>query len=166
MQVALTSDIHANLQAWNAVLLDIRSLGLDNVFCLGDIVGYGPNPAEVLSSVHSNVEHLVLGNHDAVVCGKLKADLFNDSAAELIRWTATRLNNKAVNFLASLPLTIDCGDFRCSHGDLSDPAAFNYISEPEDAAPSWMRTEGHLFFVGHTHMSQPSSCWAKARSRA
>lgn len=151
MHVAILSDIHANLQAWNAVLLDARSLDVDTMFCLGDVVGYGPNPAEVLSSVHANVEHLVLGNHDAVVCGKLKAELFNDSAAELIRWTCTQLNNKAVNFLASLPLTIDCGDFRCSHGDMSDPAAFCYISEADDAADSWRDVEGNLFFVGHTH---------------
>jgi len=127
MQVAIISDVHANMQAWNSVLLDIRSLDLDSIFCLGDTVGYGPNPAEVLSSIHTNVEHLVLGNHDAVVCGKLKPDLFNDSAAELIRWTSKQLNNQAVDFLASLPLSIDCGDFRCSHGDLADPAAFNYI---------------------------------------
>ena len=151
MQVAILSDIHANLQAWNAVLLDARSLDVDTMFCLGDIVGYGPNPAEVLSSVHANVEHLVLGNHDAVVCGKLKADLFNDSAADLIRWTGTQLNNKAVNFLADLPLTIDCGDFRCCHGDMCDPSAFNYISEAEDAADSWQHVKGNLFFVGHTH---------------
>lgn len=151
MQLALVSDIHANLQAWNAVLLDIRSLDVDSILCLGDIVGYGPNPAEVMTSVHSNVEHLVLGNHDAVVCGKLSSDLFNDVAAQVIRWTRGQLNSKAVRFLESLPLTIDCGDFRCSHGDMSDPAAFHYISKAEDAAFSWSKVPGGLFFVGHTH---------------
>ncbi len=151
MQIAVVSDIHANLQAWNAVLLDIRSLDMDSILCLGDIIGYGPNPAEVLSSVHTNVQHLVLGNHDAVVCGKLNPELFHDSAAELIRWTQTRLNNKAVRFLGSLPLSIACEHFRCCHGDMSDPAAFNYIAQPEDAPASWHAAEGNLFFVGHTH---------------
>lgn len=149
--MAIVSDIHANLQAWNAVLLDIRSINADTIFCLGDIVGYGPNPAEVLSSVHSNVEHLVLGNHDAVVCGKLSSDLFNDVAAGVIEWTGSRLNSEAVRFLAGLPLSIDCGDFRCSHGDMSDPAAFNYICSGDDALDSWNAVKGNLFFVGHTH---------------
>lgn len=151
MQLAIVSDIHSNLQAWNAVLLDARSLDIDTFLCLGDIVGYGPNPAEVLSSVHENVEHLVLGNHDAAVCGKLNPDLFHDSAAELIRWTQTRLNSKATKFLKSLPLSVECAQFRCSHGDISDPGAFNYISEPEDAAASWAAFPENLFFVGHTH---------------
>lgn len=151
MQIALVSDIHANIQAWKAVLLDFRSLGIDTAFCLGDIVGYGPNPAETLSSVNANCQHMVLGNHDAVVCGKLKPDLFNEKAADLIRWSMTRLNDKAFKMLSALPLSINCPDFRCAHGDLGDPSAFNYVSGPDEAAPSWNHAEGNLFFIGHTH---------------
>jgi len=151
MQYAIVSDIHANLQAWNAVLLDIRSLDLDKIICLGDLVGYGPNPAEVLESVHGNVDYLVLGNHDAVVCGKLDPSLFNESARGIIEWTERRLNKEAVSFLKSLPLSLDGRTFRCAHGDFGDPAAFNYIIDPEDASPSWHAVENQLLFVGHTH---------------
>lgn len=152
MRFALVSDIHANLQAWNAVLVDIRCNGVDKIVCLGDIVGYGPNPAEVLKSVHANVDYLVLGNHDAVVCGKMDADLFNDDAREIIHWTREHLNSDAVKFLRSLPLSLAAQSFRCAHGDFSHPAAFNYIIDPEDALPSWQRRDDQLLFVGHSHM--------------
>lgn len=151
MRIAIVSDLHANLQAWNAALFDIRSHRVDQIICLGDIVGYGPNPAEVLQSVHSAIELLVLGNHDAVVAGKISDGLFNDRAQALIRWTRPRLNENAVRFLASLPLSLDTGEFRCAHGDLSDPAAYHYVIEPGDALASWETVEHQLLFVGHTH---------------
>lgn len=151
MRFALVSDIHANWQAWTAVLLDIRSLGADAILCLGDIVGYGPQPAEVLESVHANANYIVLGNHDAVIAGKLDPDLFNDTAREVITWTQGQLGDNAIKFLRQLPLSIDAGDFRCTHGDFSKPAAFNYILEPQDALASWQTVPHPLLFCGHTH---------------
>lgn len=151
MRYAVVSDIHANLQAWKAVLLDIRSQKLDKIICLGDLVGYGPNPAEVLQSAYASVDFFVLGNHDAVIAGKMDAGLFNDRARRLIEWTRARLSADAVTFLGSLPLTLDGGNFRCTHGDFSNPAAFNYIIDPEDAVPSWQTVDTPLLFVGHTH---------------
>jgi predicted phosphodiesterase len=154
MRIALVSDIHANLQAWNAVLLDVRALGADTIVCLGDIIGYGPDPSKVLASVHSNVDHILLGNHDAAICGKMDASLFNDSAREIIAWSASKLNNAAKKFLASLPLSVNCDYFRCAHGDFANPAAFNYIFEPADAMPSWQAVAENLLFSGHTHVPQ------------
>jgi predicted phosphodiesterase len=151
MRIAIVSDLHANLQAWNAALFDIRSHRVDQIVCLGDVVGYGPNPAEVLQSVHANVNHFVLGNHDAVVAGKLGDDLFNDRARELVQWTRSRLNDQAVAFLAGLPLSLDAGMFRCSHGDLSEPGAFHYVIDPADALASWETVNHQLLFVGHSH---------------
>ncbi len=151
MRYAIVSDIHANWQAWNAVLLDIRSSDIDRLICLGDSVGYGPQPARVLESVHEHVHHVVLGNHDAAVCGKLDEALFNDNAAEIVRWTRDQLNPSAMSFLESLPLTLRGDLFRCAHGDLASPAQFNYIIEPEEAVPSWQATEEQLLFVGHSH---------------
>jgi len=151
MRYALVSDIHANLQAWNAVLIDIRSRDIDRMICLGDIVGYGPDPARVLESVHANVDHLVLGNHDAVVCGKMDGALFDAGAREIIDWTRGRLADRAVAFLATLPLTLRAEGFRCAHGEFSDPASYEYIIDPEDALPSWKAVDEQLLFVGHTH---------------
>ena len=151
MQYAFISDIHANRQAWNAVLLDIRSQGIDRIICLGDIVGYGPRPAEVLESVHRNVDYLLLGNHDAVVCGKLDPSLFNQAAQDVLRWTGERINRQARRFLGSLPLSLDGKGFRCVHGDFSAPAAFNYVIDAPDALPSWDEVPHQLLLVGHTH---------------
>ncbi|MFC1452352.1 metallophosphoesterase family protein [Verrucomicrobiota bacterium] len=151
MRYAVVSDIHANLQAWNAVLLDIRSMGIDRIVCLGDVVGYGPNPAQVLRSVHRNVDHLVLGNHDAVVCGKMDEALFNERAREIIVWTRQQLNREAVGFLRTLPLSLMADWFRCAHGEFSEPEAFNYVIDPQDAVPSWERVEEQLLFIGHSH---------------
>ncbi len=151
MRFALVSDVHANWQAWNAALLDIRSSGVDSILCLGDVVGYGPQPAHVLESVHANVDHIVLGNHDAALIGKLDLDLFNDSARAMIEWTRGQLGPNAVKFLGQLPLSIDAGDFRCTHGDFSRPAAFNYILDVQDALASWQAVTHPLLFCGHTH---------------
>jgi predicted phosphodiesterase len=153
MKIAIVSDIHANLQAWRAVLLDIRSLKADLIICLGDVVGYGPEPAEVVASVWANVNYCLLGNHDAAVCGKIEAGDFSETAARSLAWTKTRVGPKAINFLSLLPLTISAGGFRCSHGEFSVPARFNYVFEPEDAAPSWEAVSERLLFVGHTHQA-------------
>ena len=151
MRFAIVSDIHANLQAWKVVLLDIGSSRVDRIICLGDIVGYGPNPAEVLESVYKHAHHVVLGNHDAAVCGKLNEELFNDAAAGIVRWTRGQLNRDAMQFLESLPLTLNGDGFRCSHGDFSTPAAFRYVIDPDDATPSWDAVDEPLLFVGHSH---------------
>lgn len=151
MKYAVVSDIHANKQAWTAVLLDIRSLGADAIICLGDVVGYGPDPSEVLQSLYENVNHFCLGNHDAVICRKLDPSLFNEGARAIIAWTKEQLSQDAVKFLRSLPLTLDGDGFRCAHGDFSQPAAFHYIIEPEDAAASWFAVPDRLLFVGHSH---------------
>lgn len=151
MLLAVVSDLHANLQAWNAVLLDARSLKADRLVCLGDIVGYGPNPAEVLESIYANADHVVLGNHDAAVCGKIDDSLFNDQARRILDWTRRQLSGEAAGFLGNLPLSLDAGVFRCVHGDFAQPAAFNYVIDPEDALASWNAVPNQLLFLGHSH---------------
>lgn len=152
MRYAIVSDIHANLQAWNAVFTDIAVHKVDKILCLGDLVGYGPNPAEVLSALYQHVDGFCMGNHDAVICGKLDAQLFNDHARHMIEWTRGQLSDKAVNFLSNLPLTLTGTNFRCTHGDFMEPAAFHYITDAESAAPSWNAAKEQLLFFGHTHI--------------
>ncbi|MEI8138261.1 MAG: metallophosphoesterase family protein [bacterium] len=151
MRYAFISDIHANLQAWRAVHLDIRSNKIDYVLCLGDVIGYGPSPAEVLNEVHAHVDAFVLGNHDAVVSGRMDDSSFNPHAREMIRWTASKLNRKASAFLSSFPLTLIGNGFQCVHGEFSRPASFEYVLNPEDALPSWKAVEAPLLLAGHTH---------------
>ncbi len=151
MRYALVSDLHANEQAWKTVLLDIRSLRVDIVICLGDVVGYGPNPAEVLESAHANADYMVMGNHDAALCGKIDADCFTDRARESLEWTRSRVNEAGLAFLGSRPLSVAGDGFRCAHGEFGEAGLFRYVFEPEDARASWDAVDEPLLFVGHTH---------------
>lgn len=152
MRYAIVSDIHANLQAWNAVLSDLTALGAERIICLGDVVGYGPDPAAVLESMYRHVDAFVMGNHDAVLCGKLSPARFNDQARRMIEWTAARVSRRAADFLARQSLALTGPGFCCAHGDLAVPGAFRYLVEPGDAVASWNAVPDPLIFVGHTHV--------------
>ncbi|NOY81772.1 MAG: metallophosphoesterase family protein [Kiritimatiellaeota bacterium] len=152
MRYAIISDVHANRQAWNAVITDIRIAGADRIICLGDIVGYGPAPAEVLEQVYTRVHHILLGNHDAVICGKLDPGTFNDAARRIIRWTASRLDAKAARFFRKLPLVIHGSDFRCVHAELANPLRFGYVFGSGEAASVLGACREPVVFVGHTHV--------------
>ncbi len=152
MRYAFVSDIHSNLPAWNAVLADIAALKVKKIVCLGDVVGYGPQPEAVLESVYRHVDHFVMGNHDAVVAGKMSDDTFNDLAQTMIRWTTARVPAKAKAFLAEQPLVLEGRDFVCAHGSLDRPQAFNYILSPQEALDTWSATDAPLVFIGHSHI--------------
>lgn len=151
MRYAIVSDLHANMQAWKAVLLDIRSSRIDHIISLGDLVGYGPSPAELLQSVHANIHSFVMGNHDAVICGKLGDDFFSDQARETLLWTRRQLGKPAIEFLSTFPLMLDGGSFLCSHANFTKPESFDYILGPDDAADAWQSVSHQLLFAGHTH---------------
>lgn len=152
MRFAVVTDIHANLHAWRVVLTDIAAQRADRILCLGDCIGYGPSPSEVLESLYRHVDAFCMGNHDAAVCGKLDLTLFQPTARRLLQWTSRQLSDKAVRFLASQPLLLVGPGFRCVHGDFSEPAAFNYIENAADAACSWSAAPEPLLFTGHTHI--------------
>lgn len=151
MRYALISDVHSNIQAWKMVLEDIRANSVDKIICLGDIIGYGPNPSEIMRSLRNHVDAFVLGNHDAVVCGKLDISLFNDDARNLLEWTRKQLSEDDLKFMGFFPLTLIGDGFMCAHGTFVDPASFDYIGTAEEALPSWKAVESNLLFVGHTH---------------
>lgn len=151
MRYAFISDLHANLQAWRAVHVDIRASRADYIICLGDLIGYGPSPAELLDEVHTHVDAFVLGNHDAAVSGRMDDSSFTPQARTMIRWTASKLNRKAASFLRTFPLTLVGNGFRCTHGEFSDPARFEYVLNPEEALPSWRAVDSQLLLAGHTH---------------
>lgn len=151
MRLAILSDIHSNLRAWNAVLADVATQRVDRILCLGDLVGYGPSPVEVLESAYRHVHSFVMGNHDAVVAGKMSPDVFNDRARRLVLWTRDRIGRRGADFLGRLPLTLAGRGYRCAHASFVHPAAFGYILGPEDAAASWAATAEQILFIGHTH---------------
>ncbi len=152
MRYAFVSDIHANLAAWDAVLQDIQAAGVDEIVCLGDVIGYGPEPAAVLESVYADVQHVVLGNHDAAACGRISLKQFNRDSSRILEWTKTQLNEAAFNFLRELPLVVQGDNFICTHADLSAPAEFHYVFQPQEATSCWEACLEQLVFIGHTHI--------------
>ena len=151
MRHAILSDVHANATALRAVLTDAQDFGVEYIYCLGDVLGYGPEPVEALEIVHDRVHVCLLGNHDAAVCGSLPVDDFTPVAAKAIDVHRSRLSSRAFAWLKTLPIVCEGSGFACTHGDFSDPEAFNYILEPKDAMPSWQMRGEPLLFVGHTH---------------
>ena len=153
MRYAIVSDLHANLAAWQSVLHDLAENHADQIICLGDVVGYGPDPVEVLESVYQHVPICILGNHDAAVAGIRTADDFTQRAQEAVALHRKMLSSRAFAWLKKLPYTCKGKNFRCAHGDFSLPEEFRYILEPKEAVPSWQATAEQLLFVGHTHES-------------
>lgn len=151
MRYAIVSDIHANWQAWSAVLEDLTARKADAVLCLGDVVGYGPDPAPVLESVTSRAQVVLLGNHDAALCGLMDDELFNDTARGIIRWTRGQLDPKAVQAMRQWPLLVEGDGFGAAHGEFVHPDRFHYVETPEDAGACWRAAGSRLLLVGHTH---------------
>jgi len=151
MRYAVVSDLHGNLQAWRAVLRDIAASRVDRILCLGDVVGYGPNPAEVLESVYAEAHRIVLGNHDAALCGRMDTSRFNEEARQILEWTRARVSRDAVKLASTWPLQLQGRGFRCAHATFDAPSRFGYVEEPADAAACWAAAPDPLLFVGHTH---------------
>ncbi len=162
MKRALISDIHGNLEALQAVLADIRTVGVDEIYCLGDIIGYGPNPCECLDHVIKECKMTILGNHDQAAL--FDPDGFNPMALNAIYWTRDQLDNgpgssTQVNarwdFLGELPRMIDEGDYKFVHGSPRDPT--NEYVFPEDIYNSKKIEKIFAYidqycFQGHTHV--------------
>lgn len=153
MRYAIVSDIHANLPAWKAVLRDIKSNGADEIICLGDVVGYGPMPSAVLDEVHEHTHQMVIGNHDAVVCGRFDECNFNESARKVIQWTRDQLSDDAVSYFSSLPTDLVGDGFAAAHAEIADPERFGYIEDEQMARESFIACDATMIFVGHTHLA-------------
>lgn len=153
MRIAFFSDIHGNLPALEAALADAKQRAATHLICLGDIVGYGPQPIECLHRIRQVASGSLLGNHDAAVCGLFDKHRFNDFAKETADRVMMILSDEDCQWLQGLPYQIEGDGFICAHGSFNDPEAFDYLSERSDAALSFsLYPEHSLFFVGHTHI--------------
>lgn len=151
MTYGLIADIHANLEALEAVLAELQ--GVDGTICLGDIVGYGADPAACLERIRQLPDvRAVAGNHDLAVLGKFDVRWFNEFAQDAIKWTQDRISADDRSYLSSLPLTAHLEGAILVHGSL--PEEMDYITSVEDARVCFDAMPGDLAFVGHTHVSE------------
>ena len=153
MRTFIFSDLHANLQATEAVFGDARRRGFDRAVCLGDLVGYGGNPNEVIDQVRAIAPwRIVRGNHDKAASGVTSGATFNEFAREALRWTRERLTPDRAAWLKALPAgPVDAGGLLLSHGSPLDEEA--YIMGPADAAVAMDEVNAPVALFGHTHLA-------------
>ncbi len=150
--LAFLGDLHANVSALEAVLSLVDLEGATEIYCVGDLVGYGPRPNEIIDLVQDRQIQSVAGNHDWAVLKKLDANTFNPYAQEAIHWTQKILNKQNLEFLDSLPLRLDDPDFCLFHGALPNPEEFDYLQSFPAARSSFSSFEVAIGFCGHTHV--------------
>lgn len=150
MRCAVISDIHANLAALEAVLADIGD-DVDQVWCLGDVVGYGPDPNECVELVRREGFACVVGNHDWACLGKIDLTEFNPDARQACCWTMEQLTAENRDFLGQLPLSLEIGAFTLVHGSPRAPV-WEYITHPTNARENFDFFETRVCLVGHTHV--------------
>ncbi|HMD88009.1 MAG TPA: metallophosphoesterase family protein [Anaerolineaceae bacterium] len=150
MRVLIISDIHGNLPALDAVLQDANPV--DATWCLGDLVGYGPNPNECIERVRSLPKSIcVLGNHDAAALGQIDLQAFNREARFSARWTQEHLSPESLEFLRNLPEVVQYGDVTLTHGSPRNPV-WEYLLDTNTATINFEYFGTKICLVGHTHL--------------
>lgn len=149
MRICVLSDIHANLAALEAVRDDLPAV--DETWVLGDIVGYGPQPNEVIRALQEMGARSVLGNHDGAAIGTVDVRPFNPEARAAIVWTAGVIDDNTRAYLATLPEVRREGQLTAVHGSPRDPV-WEYIVSPAVAAANLRSFDTRLCLFGHTHL--------------
>jgi len=151
MRYGFFSDVHANLEALKACIIDFRAEKIDKLYFLGDAVGYGPNPDECVKLIDEISEASLMGNHDYAALGLMETDYFNQYAAESVGWTKTSLSEKAIEIMSDFELTKKVGDILLVHASPRDPENWHYILDMEDAEENFNYFKEKICLVGHTH---------------
>jgi diadenosine tetraphosphatase ApaH/serine/threonine PP2A family protein phosphatase len=149
MRILIISDIHANLTAFESVLEDARG-DWDYVWCLGDVVGYGPDPNECVTLLRTMPHLCLAGNHDWAALNRLDIRTFNPDARKAVEWTRHTLTPDNTAWLEALPTTFVIGEYTLAHGSPREPV-WEYILEPLIAALNFPHFETPYCLVGHTH---------------
>jgi len=152
MRVAVISDIHANLPALEAVLAEIDAEAPDELWCLGDLVGYGPHPNEVVAAVRERADVCLAGNHDLGVIGRIGLDLFGGEAGVAARWTSGVLAEEAGGYLTALEPQGARAGIGLYHASPRDPI-WEYVLDGWTAARGLDAAPERHVLVGHSHVA-------------
>jgi len=152
VRLAILSDIHANLPALEAVLADVQGAGLDESWCLGDVVGYGAQPDECTSLVAERCALCLVGNHDLAVLGELDASSFSPAAAAAVRWTREVAKRETMEFLSGLEPADEGHEVALYHASPRDPV-WEYVLWPDQAAECIEVQATRVSLIGHSHVA-------------
>ncbi len=152
MKALIVSDVHSNLEAFSSVIEDARGqTGFDQIWSLGDLVGYGPDPVAVIDLIRQHDHRAVAGNHDLASIGKLSLEAFNDYAAAANSWTAEVLDPDRMDFLGDQPLSLEIDEFTIVHGSPRDPI-WEYVVSERTAVACFNHFDTYWCLVGHSHV--------------
>jgi diadenosine tetraphosphatase ApaH/serine/threonine PP2A family protein phosphatase len=150
MRTLIISDIHANITALNAVL--DHAGAIDAAWCLGDLVGYGPDPNECIQRVRELPDLIcILGNHDAAALEQIDSATFNPEARQALHWTQNALTEESLAFLKRLPERVDTPLVTLVHGSPRQPV-WEYLLDTFNATRCFEHFDTPYCFVGHTHL--------------
>jgi predicted phosphodiesterase len=152
LKLAIISDIHGNLEALSNVLADIESAGIADIVCLGDCIGYGPDPEKVIAEIRQRQIPIIMGNHELAVCNPHQLAWFNPLAQASLRKTMTMLSSASIDFIEQLPKSIKIAQCLCVHGYPPDSVrTYLFQKPPEALIKTFKSMPESICFVGHTH---------------
>lgn len=151
-RIALISDIHGNLPAFQAVLDEVAEVGADEIWCLGDLVGYGAQPNECVALAADSVQLCLIGNHDLVVIDRLDMSDFSPNAAIAAEWTRTELDTDAREYLEKLEPQDTSQAIGLFHGSPRDPI-WEYVLSAMAASECFDEMDARVGAVGHSHIA-------------
>lgn len=152
MIVAFISDIHGNLEALGAALGHIDAATVDEIVCLGDVVGYGASPNECVDLVRSRCSHVLLGNHDAAAVGMTSIEYFNAHARRAAEWTREKLTEENTAYIKSLPMDYRADDFYAVHASPHELCEWHYVTNQGVADDAFEGFDDAICFLGHSHV--------------
>ena len=163
MKALVVSDIHSNLEALQSVIGDAsRNGGFDEVWALGDLVGYGPDPSACIELLRQHDARCVAGNHDLAISGRMGLEWFNEYAAEAARWTIGQLGKTEAEYLGGLPLRMEMYGFTAVHGSPRDPV-WEYVVNSGDGP---RRLRGHRYAALPRRTLPRAVCMPAGRRRS
>lgn len=152
MKLAVISDIHGNLEALDAVLNDCQTQAVDEIMCLGDVVGYGAEPTACLQRVTQACSLVLMGNHEYAALGLVSGQIMNSAARESMDWTQHQLDDRDLATISDFPLDAQRDDLYLVHASPDEPSKWRYILTSAEAETAFRKFTGHVCFVGHSHL--------------
>lgn len=152
MKLAIVTDIHGNLPAFEAVLAEVESAAPDEVWCLGDVVGYGAEPNECTDLVKRHCTVCLAGNHDLAVLDAIDISTFSPAAAEAAQWTAAKLSDSSREFLTGLHPADESREVALYHASPRDHV-WEYVLWPEQAGECIAKQAERVALIGHSHIA-------------
>jgi len=152
MRLALISDIHANLEALTAVLKDIEKQNIDEIICLGDVIGYGSDPVACLEQVNRTCKVKLMGNHEYAALGLLSTDYYHTDAKKAAQWTLQQLSDREYSMISDYEMDNKMDNIYLVHSSPHEPEMWHYILDQKHARLAFDYFEGDICFHGHSHV--------------